>query len=470
MQTVARTFTAADVEAFAAASGDWNPAHVDPLAARRLIAGGPIVHGLHALLWALDGAAAGPGLARVRCTFRQPVRVGERATATPHTGGDGTLEIAIQSGGRDALEAAVEWGPAQPEVAVRTAPARAEPELLTADDIASAQGALDVASGDLHALLPGLAGRLSAGALAALVSVSRLVGMQCPGRFSILRALDLRFDGAAPGPTLRWRVLRFDPRFSSVRIGVEAGGFEGTVDAFLAPAPSVQPGTADLGALVERGAFADARALVVGGSRGLGEVAAKLLAAGGADVRVTYRDGVRDAGRVCDDIRAAGFRAEPRRLDVLDPEAPAGLGGWRPSHLLYFATPHIALAESARFSAELFRRYGAYYVEGFVRLVEAIAADGAPLAAFYPSTAALDEIQPKALEYASAKAAGEAACRHLERLYPRLRVEVIRLPRVRTDATATVMPVEAAEAATVMRDVLRRLRAAPRAEDTAAPR
>ena len=48
MQTV-RTFTPADVEAFAAASGDWNPAHVDPLAARRLIAGGPIVHGMHAL-------------------------------------------------------------------------------------------------------------------------------------------------------------------------------------------------------------------------------------------------------------------------------------------------------------------------------------------------------------------------------------------------------------------------------------
>ena len=329
---------------------------------------------------------------------------------------------------------------------------------------------LDIASGDLTALFPGLTSRVPAGALAALVCVSRLVGMECPGRFSILRALDLRFDGSALGPTLRWRVSRFDPRFSSVRIAVEADGLEGTVDAFLAPAPAVQPTTSDLCALVEPDAHADVRALVVGGSRGLGEVAAKLLAAGGAEVRVTYRDGVLDARRVCDDIRTAGFRAEPLRLDVLDPEPLATLGGWRPSHLLYFATPHIALAESARFSAELFRRYGAYYVEGFVRLVEALAADGTPLVAFYPSTSALDAIQPKALEYASAKAAGEAACRHLERLYPHLRVQVSRLPRVRTDATATVMPVEAAEAAEVMRDELRRLPGASRAGGTAAPR
>jgi hypothetical protein len=470
MQTV-RTFTPADVEAFAAASGDWNPAHVDPLAARRLIAGGPIVHGMHALLWALDASGAAAGLAGLRGTFRQPVRVGERASVRLLPGASGSLAIAIEAGGRDALEASVDWASAGPAgSAVRPAPGRTEPVLRAADEVASAEGTLDVCGGDLTALFPVLAARAPAGTLAALLSLSRLVGMECPGRFSILSAIDVRFDGRALGPTLRWRVLRFDPRFSSLRIAVEADGLAGAVDAFLAPAPAAQPATADLRAQVEPGAYAGTRALVVGGSRGLGEVAAKLLAAGGAAVRVTYRDGAQDARRVCDDIRAAGFEAEPLFLDVLDPEGPAALGGWRPSHLLYFATPHIALAESARFSADLFRRYGAYYVEGFVRLVEALAADGAPLAAFYPSTAALDQIQPKALEYASAKAAGEAACRHLERLYPRLRVLVSRLPRVRTDATATVMPVEAAEAAEVMRDELRRLRSASRGAGSPAPR
>jgi NAD(P)-dependent dehydrogenase (short-subunit alcohol dehydrogenase family) len=468
MERASRTFTPAETEAFAAVSGDWNPAHVDPLAARRLIAGGPIVHGVHALLWALDATGPGTGLARVRCTFRQPVRVGEHASATLGATADGAL--AIESGGRDALEAWVDWGAAAPGGSAHPAPARAEPVLRTAGDLAAAAGALDVASGALGAFFPTLAARVPAGQLAALVTVSRLVGMECPGRFSILRALDLRFDGRTVGPTLSWRVARFDPRFSSVRLEVEADGLTGTVDAFLAPPPAAQPSTAELQGTIEAGAFAGARGLVVGGSRGLGEATAKLLAAAGADVRVTYRDGSQDARRVCDDIRGAGFRAEPVRLDVGDAAALEALGPWRPTHLFYFATPHIALAESARFSAGLFRTYGAYYVEGFVRLVEALAADGAPLVVFYPSTSALDAIQPKALEYASAKAAGEAACRHLERLYPHVRVQASRLPRVRTDATATVMPVEAAEAAEVMRDELRRLRAASRVEGTAAPR
>jgi hypothetical protein len=465
MEHASRTFPPADVEAFAAVSGDWNPAHVDALAARRLIAGGPIVHGVHVLLWALDAAGPGPGLARVRCTFRQPVRVGEHASATS----DGT-SVAVESGGRDAIEATVEWGAAAPDGFVPRQRARAEPVHRSGGDLAEAEGALEIASGDLAALFPALAARVPAGQLAALVSVSRLVGMECPGRFSILRALDLRFDGRPVGPTLSWRVARFDPRFSSVRLEVAADGVRGAVEAFLAPPPAVQPGTAELADAIEPGAFAGARALVVGGSRGLGEVAAKLLARGGADVRATWRDGAEDARRVCDDIRAAGFRAEPLRFDVLARDVPGELVGFRPTHLLYFATPHIALAESARFQPALLRGYVACYVDGFVRLVETLAADGAALVAFYPSTAALDEIQPRALEYASAKAAGEAACRHLERLYPAARIVVRRLPRIRTDATATVMPVAAAEAAAVMRDVLRDLRAGPHGAGTAGPR
>jgi NAD(P)-dependent dehydrogenase (short-subunit alcohol dehydrogenase family) len=468
MQTVSRTFTPGEVEEFAAASGDWNPAHVDAHAARRSIAGQPIAHGVHALLWAIDAAGDLPsGLARVRCTFRQPVRVGDRATATVRRD-TGAFVVALDAAGRDALEATIDWAEAAAGGPVSTPPRR-EPVVRTADAIASAAGTLEVGSGDLASLFPALATHVPAGQLAALLAVSRLVGMECPGRFSVLYAIDLRFDGRAVGEALRWRAVRFDPRFSSVRMQVEADGVAGTVDAFLAPPPVAQPATADLRASVESGAFAGARALVVGGSRGLGEVTAKLLAAAGADVRVTYRDGAAEAQRVCEDIRAEGFRAEPVRFDVLDPTLPAALDGFRPTHVFYFATPQIALAESARFSATLFRRYGAYYVEAFVRLVEALAADGAPLTAFYPSTSALDEILPKALEYASAKAAGEAACRHLAKLYPRLRLVVSRLPRVRTDATATVMPVEAAEAKDVMRDELRRLSRTPASPGESAP-
>ena len=58
MKATTRTFTLDDQLAFAALAGDFNPLHVDPLAARRLIFGEVVVHGVHAVLWALDVASA----------------------------------------------------------------------------------------------------------------------------------------------------------------------------------------------------------------------------------------------------------------------------------------------------------------------------------------------------------------------------------------------------------------------------
>src|SRR5580704_4043548 len=54
MSRTMRVFSADDQLAFARLSGDYNPIHLDPVAARRLLFGHAVVHGMHALLWALD--------------------------------------------------------------------------------------------------------------------------------------------------------------------------------------------------------------------------------------------------------------------------------------------------------------------------------------------------------------------------------------------------------------------------------
>src|SRR5258708_38670869 len=49
-----RTFSAADQQRFAGCSGDVNPIHTDPIAARRTQAGVCVAHGVHVALWAMD--------------------------------------------------------------------------------------------------------------------------------------------------------------------------------------------------------------------------------------------------------------------------------------------------------------------------------------------------------------------------------------------------------------------------------
>ena len=47
-------FLIEDTTEFARISGDWNPIHTDVIAARRLIAGEAVVHGILGLLWAIE--------------------------------------------------------------------------------------------------------------------------------------------------------------------------------------------------------------------------------------------------------------------------------------------------------------------------------------------------------------------------------------------------------------------------------
>lgn len=78
------SFDAADQSCSAALSGDRNPLHVDALAARRLLTGRPVVHGVHTLLRLLDRWPAvgfvGTGDDwRIEAEFLNPLSVGDVA-------------------------------------------------------------------------------------------------------------------------------------------------------------------------------------------------------------------------------------------------------------------------------------------------------------------------------------------------------------------------------------------------------
>ena len=61
-----RTFDRKAQDDFAFFSLDRNPIHLDAIQARRTQAGQPVVHGMHAVLWALDVIARNQALPRLR--------------------------------------------------------------------------------------------------------------------------------------------------------------------------------------------------------------------------------------------------------------------------------------------------------------------------------------------------------------------------------------------------------------------
>jgi hypothetical protein len=268
-----------------------------------------------------------------------------------------------------------------------------------------------------------------------------LVGMVCPGLHSIYGDLTVEAcNEQDPQDRLGFQVVSTEPRFRLVRMAIEGGGLVGSIKTAARMPPAPQASSSELSGAVERDEFAGSTALVVGGSRGLGEVTAKLLAAGGAQVIITYRVGSDEADAVAQDIRASGGTCETLAYDTGSP-AEAQLAGLEraPTHAYYFATPTIFRAQSALFERARLDAFLDVYVDGFARLAEALRAVRNDVSLFYPSSVYVEERPRGMIEYAMAKAAGETLCSEMNLAWAPLRVVFGRLPRLPTDQTASVI-------------------------------
>lgn len=462
---------------FARLSGDFNPLHVDPLFARRLQFGAMVVHGVHHLLRTWDRAAVDDArlrngaLTSVRASFPAPVKYGDtivyRLDGAPDDAG---TRIVAEAGGRRCLVLDLEF--ARPEdgggcagpapVADAPAPRQdcVDQTFPPEQDRGECPLCLDRAAA-AH-LFPVLSRSLDPSLLAQILACTEIVGMRCPGLHSVFSALELSVRRRDDAPRLNFEVVKSDKRFARIGIAVSGPGIEGTLDAFFRPPPVGQPGFDEIAAEIPVGRFAGQRALVVGGSRGIGETTAKILAAGGAELCVTYFQGEAEARGVCDDISRGGGKCAAQRLDVLSASADdiaALFPGDGPTHVYYFASPKIESAHDESWDARAFEAYCAYYLSPVERLVRGLLAGDAKrrLDLFYPSTVFIDQPRKGFAEYAVAKAAGEALCGQLPRRHPGLRVAAPRLPMMMTDQTAGILPTRLAQPKDVMLAELDRL-------------
>jgi NAD(P)-dependent dehydrogenase (short-subunit alcohol dehydrogenase family) len=300
------------------------------------------------------------------------------------------------------------------------------------------------------------------GRIAAITLLSRLVGMICPGLHSIFAAFAIDLvETPRHRDGLWFSVSGTDERFRMVRMMVSGAGISGSVQAFLRWPPVVQASLSDISKLVAPTEFAGSTALIIGGSRGLGALTAKVIAAGGGKVIVTYATGRKEAMQLAEEIRAHNPQgvcevipydarqeaAEQLKTLVADV-----------SHLYYFATTPIIRQKNGLFVSTLFDEFIQVYVKGFYDCCRFLGWRGSgALTAFYPSSVFVENNPLPMAEYSMAKMAGELLCDNMNRSAGRVHVIVGRLPRLRTDQTATVPPVESAEPLDVMLPTIRKV-------------
>jgi acyl dehydratase/NAD(P)-dependent dehydrogenase (short-subunit alcohol dehydrogenase family) len=463
-----RQFTQDDQVSFAALSGDHNPMHMDAVLARRTQAGAPVVHGIHTALTGIELAApslptARP-LASVEAVFNKMVYVGDLVDYRLKISNEKTAAIEAVIGGVAVTRIRLTFGePPAAGFQIEAAAPAINPQSaidLAFEQIAGQTGHVraPASTADIIAAFPGACRLWQPERIAAILATTFLVGMVCPGLHSIFGGFTLHAAAPEAG-ALGFRVAAADARFRMVRLQVRGGGVHGTVDSVARTPPVSQAGLAELSGLCHADEFAGATALIIGGSRGLGELTAKLLALGGAKVIITYSTGQADAEKLAREIRGNGGACDVMPYDFRSPAAaqlsqlPAGV-----TQLYYFATPQIFRRKSGLFDRQRYAEFQHCYVTAFYELFELLyAASPAGLAAFYPSSVAVSERPREMTEYTMAKAAGEVLCADIAAFLPKARVLVSRLPRLPTDQTATVRIVETADPVAVMLPLIRQV-------------
>jgi hypothetical protein len=467
-----RIFTINDQIEFAALSGDHNPLHIDPVSARRTLFGAPVVHGIHSILWGLEiwlkENPADIYIKSIKAFFPRAIRVGERATLSFENNGNGAINFQINTGEAVCTLCKLQYDHGKLDEYFKCEiidddPAKCTPRLYTKENIHEAAGKIELIlnSGRLAELFPMIARFIPLSQIATIISTTRLVGIECPGTNSIYSELHLTQTTDSKCSGIAYDIKKFDNRFGLAFINISSPSMEGTIKAFLRPTQFDQADFRTLSLNVQNDEFSDQTAVIIGGSRGLGEVTAKLLAAGGADVKLTYNQGEKDARRVVEEInKYRTGKADCFKFNVLDVDDKyinsKTLSDMKPTHLYYFATPFIFTGENGCFSPDLFYKFCDYYIKGFVATANVFLKYGV-MKIYCPSSVAIDELPSDMGEYAAAKSAMEVLCSFLEKT-KNIIIHRPRLPRMSTDQTVSLLPVKNHDPVPVLLEHLRNLR------------
>jgi NAD(P)-dependent dehydrogenase (short-subunit alcohol dehydrogenase family) len=453
-------FSARQVAAFADASYDRNPLHLDADYARRSQFGRPVVYGVAAVLYALGRWANGRHfqLRRLRAVFRKPLFEGEEYQWKMTAEGSevacrlrkGPVDYAVVTFAADVVEegflANEKVGDFVPADAAAAEPVMDARHVSYRMNVAAREGLAEAFN------LP--AGIMPLDQLSAILWSSYHVGMMMPGRQALFSELRMEFEGTEgqwkganglgdAGIALDLDAVEFDDRFNRYTLRGRGTGIAHLyIAAFRRPLP------VDF-LLVELPRFAggflplqDKVVFISGATRGFGAAMARMCGLAGARLALNYRGDAAAAHALCAELRAAGTDVEAYAADMGDPKAVAGMAAAISARfgmldlVVNNAAPPIRdlqflEQDNAQF-LEFVQQNLAITLETSRQLIPLLARGGHFL---HISTKYLVEPARGFSHYLAAKAAQEALVHGLALEFRKVHFLVARLPRILTDQT-----------------------------------
>lgn len=456
-----RKFSLRDQVDFGRFSGDKNPIHVNPIAARRTLHGVCIVHGMHAVLWALEQLTIknSKTISSLKARFSNPLVLN---CDTKLLFDEKLQKIVLTQKGIHCISIFLKLGAIKSNFRKRKTLA---PHPKPADKKFEFFSVGSKFHFNLHRetsyktiLFPTLSRVYGDLLVDEMAGLSQLVGMECPGVHSLFAAVSLSLYDQ--NKTSSYKVVKLDERLNLIHIEVSGFSVNSILECFFRPKPVANLTYEECIQLVKKNEFKDVNALIVGGSRGLGECTAKLISAGGGKSVITYFQGAKDAALVQADINSMGGFCEILAVDIdqLD-NIKINFQQSGINQLYYFASPKILSERGNVFDVK--QKYAKFYCHNFKRLVNNLIRELDSLSIFYPSTVYINEKKRGFEEYIKAKLGGESICQELVLTNSDINIIFPRLPVLQTDQNQSIAgkPQNSMHNATILLPEIRRMKA-----------
>lgn len=439
-----KKFEISDQLDFAKFSGDYNPMHVDEISSRRFLYGRPVVHGINLVLCMLDSWASinrkKNNFSEISVIFSNPVFLNCDVIVKSKTDLD-SIYLELTSNNDICVKLYLKLNSElflkqNSLELINDFPKKNNAIQNDFSSISEMEGKLDffLHHNCFDIMFPSLKRYSNWFQVSALLTSTRLVGMECPGLNSIFSGLNFSFD--FKNLDTHYNVNKLN-RFGLVNIEFK-GTINGSIKAFVRPNQVNQLKFNEIKKFVEKDEFKNQYALIIGGSRGIGEVTAKILAAGGATVLITYSKGESDAKNIIDDINLNGGIAKMIHYDIYNHNQFNSID-FKPTDLYYFATPSIISGKKGIFDIKLFNLYSFFYISAFHQLVS-FWTEKNVTNYFYPSSIYVDEMPENMFEYSMSKLSGENICDVFIKKNEHIKIYKPRLPRLETDQTVSFVP------------------------------
>ena len=440
---------------FANFSGDFNPLHIDKQYSRRSQFGSPVVHGIHLLLASMEQIdfASTSRIVHLEAEFRQAILVEDQFRIQIEES-DVIHKISLTS--NDKLCAIFRI---KTEVIAAIEPLQSTPyETIKCLDFFEIDAALDcegvdtgvVDTSQLEKLFPNLFNCVLHSDIDLLLMMTRTIGMNCPGTQALLRSFSWNYESKHDSQVKSYVVKKIDKRFKLIDIEFSSNSIVVVARVTLRVVATNQPNAEYIKKFVSSNEFNGVRAVVVGGSRGLGELAVRILACGGAEILFTYFKGESDAKQL---VSILGRQADCTYFDARNPSEDGieKIVAFLPTHLYYFATPPIQRQFTKQFNEVLYQDYRSVFVDGFKTLSSYLDFK----AALFPSTSFITTNESGFTEYVRAKLEGEELCKKMNQKSIS-RVIYDRLPPLVTDQTSELLGTDTTSNVSILLPLIRK--------------